>query len=289
MRASGGVSVSRPGRECTGSPQYRAILRGLDTIQYVLRFPSVSAGDLVVVSASTYLSYRTCPEQAVARLRGHYPADTRASFRGGLAHRVFARHLAGGPIDPDALQTVCREEIGQALNPAMGRVGLKPSELKGLITEVGELYARFKRFPTEGFHDAEVALTHEPAPGVLLRGTVDAVFADDGGVRLVDWKTGQLGTAGHQLTFYATLWALERGELPDRVEAVSVATGERLETRPTVADATACLDLVADLVSRARESLAAEKPLARVAGPWCRYCPVLEGCTEGGAAVALAG
>ena len=276
-------------RKCTGFWQYRAILRGLDTITVVLRFPSVVAGDPVVVSASTYMSYRTCPEQAVARLRGHYPADTRASFRGGLAHRVFARHLAEGPIEVEALQSVCREEIGQALNPAMGRVGLKPSELKGLITEIGDLYARFKRFPTEGFRNAEVALSHEPAAGVTLKGTIDAVFADDGAVRLVDWKTGQLGNARHQLMFYASLWALERGRLPDQVEAVSVATGERLEAHPTSADATACLELVADLVSRAREAFASQTPLARVGGPWCRYCPVLEGCAEGTAAVALAG
>ncbi len=260
----------------------------VDTIRSMLRFPAVVAGDPVVVSASTYLTYRTCPHQAVARLDGHYPADTRASFRGGLAHRVFARHLSTGPISAAAFESACREEIGAALNPAMGRVGLKPSELRGLITEIGELYARFKRLPVEGFRAAEVALEHELAGRVVLKGTVDAVFGEDDAVRLVDWKTGQLGPARHQLSFYATLWALERGSLPSVVEAVSVATGERLETTPTTADAEACLEIVADLVSRARERFATGRTIARVAGPWCRYCPVLEGCDEGAAAVSIA-
>lgn len=255
----------------------------------MLRFPPVVGGEPLVVSASTYVTYRTCPEQAVARLRGHYPVDTRASFRGGLAHRVFARHLAEGPIDAAGFESVCREEIGQGLNPSMARVGLRPSELRGLITEVGELYERFKRMPVAGFRNAEVALEVEPSPGVALRGTVDAVFESGGSVRLVDWKTGLLGAARHQLAFYAALWALEHGELPALVEAISVATGERLERSPTPDEATDCLELVADLVSRARESLAADSSLARIAGPWCRYCPVLEGCEEGSAAVSLAG
>ncbi len=246
-------------------------------------------GEPVVVSASTYVTYRTCPEQAVARLRGHYPGDTRAGFRGGLAHRVFARHLADGPIDDARFESVCREEIGQALNPSMARIGLRPSELRGLITEVGELYERFKRMPATGFRNAEVALEVEPSPGVALKGTVDAVFESDGSIRLVDWKTGLLGAARHQLMFYAALWALERGELPATVEAISVATGERLERTPTHAEATDCLDLVADFVSRARESLASNASLARIAGPWCRYCPVLDGCEEGSAAIGLAG
>lgn len=106
---------------------------------------------------------------------------------------------------------------------------------------------------------------------------------------MVDWKTGQLGGARHQLIFYATLWALERGTLPERVEAVSVATGERFEETPHLDEAAACLELVADFVTRAREAFADAARVARVAGPWCRYCPVLDGCEEGAAAVSLAG
>ena len=73
-----------------------------------------------------------------------------------------------------------------------------------------------------------------PADGVTLRGSVDAVFDDAGsGPLLVDWKTGGLGEPGIQLGFYALLWALERGEIPGRVEAVSVGTGERMDAVPS--------------------------------------------------------
>lgn len=255
----------------------------------MVRFPTIAAGEPISVSASTYVAYRTCPEQAIARLRGQYPADTRLSFRGGLAHRVFARHLNEGAIEPDDFARVCREEIGQGLNPAIGRLGLRPSELRGLITEIGELYERFKRFPSEGFRNAEVALESQPAEGVTVKGKVDAVFDDPGGVRLIDWKTGQLGAADHQLTFYAMLWALEHRELPATVEAVSVATGERYAVAPDMAALESCAELVADLVRRARESFASGAPAARFAGPWCRYCPVLGDCPEGAAAVTMAG
>ncbi len=255
----------------------------------VISFPPVAPGEPLVISASTFVTYRTCPDQAVARLRGRYPADTRRSFRGGLAHRVFARHLTSGEIAAADFAQVCREEIGMGLNAAVGRLGLRPSDLRGLIEEAAELYGRFKRFPDAGFRDAEVSLDVEPAPGVTLRGTVDAVFEDDGAVRLVDWKTGGLGAARHQLSFYAMCWALERDALPSTVEAVSVGTGERLEERPTVASVTDCAELVGDLVSRARSALAGGGHLARVAGPWCSYCPVSAECPEGSAAAAMAG
>ncbi|MFQ5554228.1 MAG: PD-(D/E)XK nuclease family protein [Acidimicrobiia bacterium] len=247
----------------------------------MIEFPTVAPGDDLVVSATTYVTYRTCPEQAMGRLRGSYPADTRQSFRGGLAHRVFARHLTSGPIDAEEFEQVCREEIGQGLNASVARLSLRPSELRGLVEEARELYARFTRFPTEGFRSAEVALEAEPAPGLVLRGKVDAVFEESGERRLVDWKTGSLRSARHQLIFYSLLWALERDELPVRVEAISVATGERVEDTPDRADLEACAEMVADLATRARAAFARDVLLARVAGPWCRYCAVLEDCSEG--------
>jgi len=254
----------------------------------MIRFPEVPHGEALVVSASTYVAYRVCPQQAVARLEGRYPNETRLSFRGALSHRLFARHLTIGPIADGDLEQVCREEIGQGLNPTMGRLGMRPSDLRGLISEAGELYARFKSRPVAGFERAEVALEVDAAPGVTLKGTVDAVFGGAEGSRLVDWKTGQLGHADHQLTFYSLVWALECGELPALVEAVSVATGERLERQPTLAEVEACAELVADLVTRARAAFSSGAPVARVAGPWCGYCPVLEDCAEGQAATAMA-
>lgn len=128
-------------------------------------------------------------------MRGVFGPDSRASFSGGLAHRVFARHLGQGSIDPDGFNQVCREEIGSSsLNMKMAALGLgKPSVLAPLIEEVQALYQRFRNVPVDGFVGAEVDLAAEPADGVNLVGKVDAVFGDDSGPRLVDWKTGELG------------------------------------------------------------------------------------------------
>lgn len=166
----------------------------------LVRFPDVPAGDEVVLSATTFVAYERCPEQAAGRLRGVYGPESRVSFVGGLAHRVFARHLTSGPISPDDLAAACREEIGSGMNVKMAALGMKPSQLAGIIDEVGGLYDRFKTLGADGFVGAEQTLEVTPAEGVLLRGSVDAVF-DDGsaGTRLVDWKTGNLGDPGPQL------------------------------------------------------------------------------------------
>ncbi len=251
----------------------------------VIAFPAVPAGPDVVVSASTYLVYRQCPEQAAGRLRGEYGPDTARSFVGGLSHRIFARHLRDGPIEAGAVQQACREEIGAGMNPKLASLGLRPSALAGLIREVGDLYDRFKAQAFSGFVAAEVALEAQPAPGVTLRGAVDAVFDDDGTSCLVDWKTGRVPEAAvHQLGFYALLWALERGELPGRVEAVSVQTGERREAAPTLPEVAATADAVAGMVTALREAWSAGRDALRVGGPWCRYCPQVDECAEGQAA-----
>jgi hypothetical protein len=202
---------------------------------------------------------------------------------------MFARHLGSGPIPNSGFAQACKEEIGTALNPKLGALSMRPSELTAMIQEVGDLYQRFKALSSDGFRAAEVFLENEPAAGVTLRGSVDAVFDDDTGVRLVDWKTGALYETEQQLAFYSLLWALEKGEMPARVEAVSIASGERLMSHPTLATVSATAVAVADLVSRMRVALDSRSDhIDRVAGPWCRYCPSLDSCTEGVAAVRVA-
>ena len=254
----------------------------------VITFPHVTPGEPLAVSATLYTTYLKCPEQALGRLRGEYPSESRASFKGGLAHRIFARHLGTGPIDEAAFGRVCREEIGKSMNQKIAGLGIKPSELKGLISEVGDLYGRFKRLSADGFRAAEVYLELEAAEGVTLRGSIDAVFEDAlVGTRLIDWKTGGVAGAEDQLAFYALLWGMEHEELPGAVEAVSIATGERYTDVPTRDGAEATAAAVADLVSSLRAAFAAGGDLDRIAGAWCRYCPLLESCDEGLAAAAV--
>jgi len=258
----------------------------------VIPFPEPVAGEPLTVSATLYRTYLQCPQQALGRLHGEYPPESRASFRGSLAHRLFARHLTTGPIPADEVEQVCRQEIGSALNAKLVSVGIvKPSQLKPLISEVGDLYDRFRRFPSDGFRSAEVALESEPVPGVTLKGTVDAVFDDPAcGTRLVDWKTGaDLEDAPLQLRFYALAWAVEREEIPGRAEAVSVKTGERLAIEPTLAEAIDTAGEVVAMVDTLRTAFRSGEELERLGGPHCRWCPLLATCPEGSAAAAIVG
>jgi hypothetical protein len=255
----------------------------------VIEFPSVAPGDRIVVSATAFVAFEQCPENANARFRGEYGPPSRPAFVGGLAHRIFARHLEQGPIDPDSFERVCKEEIGStpSLNLNMGELGFKPSQISALVSEARALYERFVKFPADGFQGAEVSLEVEPAADVVLRGRVDAVFDDDGGVRLVDWKTGRINEVDDQLGFYALLWDLDRGALPVAVEAVSVKTGERQHSVPTADGIAALAERIAAMVTTVREGWEEGVGLDRVGGPWCTYCPLLDGCAEGRAATAV--
>jgi hypothetical protein len=250
--------------------------------------PEVIPGDEIRVSATTYVTWKKCPESANARLQGIYGPDTRPSFRGSLAHRIFSRHLTAGPIDDDEFVQACREEIGGSnLNHKLAGLSLKPSVLAGVIEEVRGLYERFVNLPGEGFQSSEVELDHIAEGDVRLVGTIDAVYREDlGGHRLVDWKTGEIGDAEDQLSFYSLLWAIDRDELPAYVEAVSVKTGERYRTVPSSADVERVSTEVAQMVDEIRSSWSGGEALARNGGPWCRYCPVLDDCTEGKSAEA---
>jgi hypothetical protein len=254
----------------------------------VIPFPPVPAGDSIKVSATTYLSFRQCPAQAEARLQGVYSAESRASFTGALAHRLFARHLNTGPID-DVGRAV-REEIGIALNGKMAAIGVhRPSDLTEMIKQASALYDRFRQFPADGFEGAEVSLEAEPSEGVTLIGKIDAVFREERpGPILRDWKTGSLGEPMEQLLFYALVWAMERGEMAAAVEAVSLQTGERMWRTPSVAELSAVALHVADLVTEVRTAwTSAGASTERRGGPWCRYCPLLEACPEGRSADAI--
>jgi len=251
-------------------------------------FPDVRPGDDIRLSASTFVAYRECPDYAKSRLEQVWGPDSIAGFKGGLAHQLFARHLKSGPISPDDFSHVCKEEIGASnLNHKMGPLGIKPSDLDRLIGEVGALYDRFRKFPTDGFEGAEVPLEASPLDGVTLLGKVDAVFTDDGGVRLVDWKTGDVGEVDDQLGFYALLWALEQGALPSAVEAVSIRTGERRLSHPEPASVATTARQVSDMVDALRAAWSERREIERVGGPWCRFCGLLNTCDEGRAATSL--
>jgi hypothetical protein len=255
----------------------------------LVSIPRVIPGDDIRVSASTYVAWKKCPDSANARLQGYYGPDSRPAFLGSLAHRIFARHLTGGPIASEEFVQACREEIGgSSLNHKLGGLELRPSALAGVIEEVRGLYERFIRLPGEGFEGSEVAMDHVTDDGVELVGTIDAVYREDlGGHRLVDWKTGEIGDAEDQLLFYSLLWALGHEELPAYVEAVSVKTGERYRTVPSTGDVGRVASEIGQLANEMRRAWGDGLALQRHGGPWCRYCPILDDCPEGQATEAL--
>ncbi|HEY5579185.1 MAG TPA: PD-(D/E)XK nuclease family protein [Acidimicrobiia bacterium] len=254
----------------------------------MLAFPPVPDGEDIRISATTFVAFGQCPERAEARLQGEYGPETVESFKGGLAHRIFARHLTRGPIAAEDFEQVCREEIGSSgLNNKVALLGLRSSSLGRVVEEVRSLYRRFVQFPTEGFAGSEVGLSTEPARGVELVGSIDAVFDAHPGTRLVDWKTGGLGEAEVQLDFYCLLWVLVRGELPSGAEAVSLATGERTSRTPSLQVVEQVAQQVADMVTVIRRFWSGGDSLELRGGPWCWTCPRLAGCLEGQAATAV--
>lgn len=261
----------------------------------MITFPDIPPGERVAVSATLYVTYRSCPQQALGRLRGVYPEDSIASFKGSLAHRVFARHLTSGPIREEGLIQTCRQEIGAPeghLNMKLAPLELnRPSRLAPVLAEVGDLYNRFKRFPTDGFLAAEVSLEVDVGSDVVLRGRVDAIFEDpSGSTVIIDWKTGAwLEDSEPQLEFYVLVWALERGEIPARAEAVSIQTGERIGIDPTPRQAEATALEIVLMIETLRAAFHSGDDVERRPGPHCRWCPLLRECSEGTAAVEILG
>ncbi|GMR01804.1 MAG: hypothetical protein BMS9Abin20_0124 [Acidimicrobiia bacterium] len=254
----------------------------------VTAFDGLAPGERLPVSATLYTTYQRCPQQALARLQGVYAPATRASLKGSLAHRVFAHHLEKGPIDQSDFEQVCRQEIGASLGETMASLTMKPSEFRTMVGEVAELYDRFVAVPTDGFVEAEASIEVEPVDGVVLKGRVDAVFDDEGSVRIVDWKTGSdLTGSNSQLDFYAMVWSMAFGTSPRTLEAMSVRTGEKLVKTPTEADIECVQREVAEMVAELRSAISERGELPRTAGPFCRWCPLLDECSEGSAAVAI--
>ena len=252
------------------------------------RFDEVPDGEPFPVSATLYTTYLKCPQRALARLQGVYQPSSKASFKGLLAHRIFARHLEEGQIDDDAFPQVCRQEVGTHLGEMMASLAMKPSEFALIVRDVSDLYSKFAQIPTDGFTRSEASFEVEPVDGVKLRGRVDAIFDDNGSMRIVDWKTGSdLTGAVPQLDFYAMAWAKAFGSPPDTLEALSIRTGEKVVVVPTHNDIDLVESAVADMINILRSAIREHRELPRTAGPDCRWCPLLDDCDEGSSAMEL--
>jgi putative RecB family exonuclease len=82
----------------------------------------------------------------------------------------------------------------------------------------------------------------EVEPGFVLRGYVDRLDEDDGGLRVVDYKTGRSPgpareqSALFQLRFYAVIVHHATGRLPRRLQLLYLGNGEVLTYEPDAED-----------------------------------------------------
>lgn len=244
--------------------------------------------DTLRISATLYTTWLNCPAAARARIEGHYPPSTIHTFRGLLAHRIFARHLTHGPIPTDNYQQVARSEIGGSnLNYVIRDLGLKPSQVRIEIDRSQMVYDVFTTLPLHrhGYTGIEESFTVPLTPGVELVGRIDAITRTG---QIIDWKTGNLDNAEAQLDFYLLAHTLaghtEPGVTPS-ASAISIPSGEIVTTTYTARKAALLADHLGHLIA----DLTTPTPPAPRGGPWCRYCPLNQTCPEGARTLELIG
>lgn len=252
----------------------------------MIEFPEPEPGDEIFLSPHRYNTYLECPYRAISQIRRVYQWEPTnlSQFLGSLSHRLFARDLKEEPLDTHNFTQYCREEIGRGkLNREMNELKLKPRNLETHFADLAEQHRKFQSFPIkrDQVEEVEYTLRSTPAPDVILQGRVDAVFRDESGVRIIDWKTGRLNQVENQLAFYALLWALEYEEVPKSVEGRALS-GETYIAHPTVRELQELAADISGAVSELRRILAAEDEAGEMrGGNWCRYCTLLPDCPEG--------
>jgi DNA helicase II / ATP-dependent DNA helicase PcrA len=159
------------------------------------------------------VTLRTDPDQLARRLRRPLPARPAPLARRGTAFHAWLeqRWSAQTLLDVDELP-------GAADETADDR-------------HVEALKAAFEQSAWAGRRPAEVEVGFEMSVGgVVVRGRMDAVFADpDGGFTVVDWKTGSpprgavAAAAAVQLAAYRLAWARIRNIGDDQLATIRAA------------------------------------------------------------------
>ncbi|MGI8867735.1 MAG: UvrD-helicase domain-containing protein [Mycobacteriales bacterium] len=166
------------------------------------------------LSVSALVTLRRDPDELARRIRRPMPAAPAPLARRGTAFHVWLEQRFGVSrlLDLDEL-------------PGAADEAAAPD------AELTELQARFLDSEWADRRPIDVEVPFEtwigdPAGGTVVRGRMDAVFADsDGGFTVVDWKTGAVPTgaaataAAVQLAAYRLAWSDLAGLGTDRVRA----------------------------------------------------------------------
>lgn len=161
-----------------------------------------------------------------------------------------------------------REQIQTYLN----RMNLLPSGGSGSAPPTA---APSTRYPARTGDHPEKELVAE----VLgLKGRIDLLSVDAGGVHITDFKTGAEDPAHHdQLRMYALLWDADGTVNPDGLpitKLVAAYPDHEVEVPvPSAADLATLVDDVAAQIEVAKAAIAVDPPVAKL-GEHCRLCSV---------------
>jgi DNA helicase-2/ATP-dependent DNA helicase PcrA len=162
------------------------------------------------LSVSALVALRRDPAELARRLRRPMPAAPAPQARRGTAFHAWLEERFGASrlLDVDEL-------------PGSGDEFAVPD---GALAELQEAFLASEWADRQ---PVEVEVPFEtPLGALMLRGRIDAVFADgDGGFEVIDWKTGpppsgaELAAAGVQLAAYRLGWSRLTGVPVERVSA----------------------------------------------------------------------
>ncbi|MGE5827945.1 MAG: ATP-dependent helicase, partial [Micromonosporaceae bacterium] len=191
------------------------------------------------LSVSQLVALRQDPQRLARRLRRPLPEAPDPHARRGTAfHLWLERRFGGGELlDLDEL-------------PGSGDAGAAPD------TELEALQAAFLASDWAGRTPARVEVPFATVvAGVVVRGRMDAVFAEPAGrFEVIDWKTGarptgaEAAAAAVQLAAYRLAWAELAGVPVERVSAGFHYVRDGVTVRPAdLLDAAGLVALVADV------------------------------------------
>lgn len=196
------------------------------------------------LSATQLVAARRSPEEFLDRLRRPMPVKPRVEARQGTAFHAWVEQRYGRPrlLDLDELPGAA-----DALDP--------PAE-----ADLAELQQAFLASPWAQREPLEIEAPFEMVvEGTVVRGRVDAVFADGDGLLVVDWKTGppprgsaEAAARSAQLAVYRQAFAALHGLCLHQVRAVFHHVRENVTIEQTDADDISRGDVVADVVASVR-------------------------------------
>jgi len=174
------------------------------------------------ISVSTVVDLQRAPAELAQRLARPLPQRPAPAARRGTAFHAWVEARGGQRqlLGPDDLPGAADDALGD--------------------TDLAELQAHFLRTDYAARVPVEVEVPFEmTVGGHLVRGRIDAVYADDdGGFDVIDYKTGRApagadaAAAAIQLSCYRLAWAALAGAPVDQVRAGFLYVADERVVRP---------------------------------------------------------